>query len=118
MSDGREARSQINGIGGNDAEDAAGRCDQWEDILMFHLPKLAATALVAAALMVSTASAQTVLRSSDTHPDGYPTVEAVKKFGELLSEKTDGRYSVEVFHSAQLGQLFSAPSMTPVSMPE
>jgi tripartite ATP-independent transporter DctP family solute receptor len=71
---------------------------------MFHLPKLAATALVAAALMVSTASAQTVLRSSDTHPDGYPTVEAVKYFGELLKEKTDGRYSVEVFHSAQLGE--------------
>jgi tripartite ATP-independent transporter DctP family solute receptor len=71
---------------------------------MLHLPKLAATAMVAAALMVGTASAQTVLRSSDTHPDGYPTVEAVKYFGELLSEATDGRYSVEVFHSAQLGE--------------
>jgi tripartite ATP-independent transporter DctP family solute receptor len=71
---------------------------------MLHLPKMAAVAVIASALMVSAASAQTVLRSSDTHPDGYPTVEAVKKFGELLSEKTDGRYSVEVFHSAQLGQ--------------
>ncbi|MFD1254012.1 MULTISPECIES: TRAP transporter substrate-binding protein [Devosia] len=70
---------------------------------MFHLPKMAAAAVIASALMVSTASAQTVLRSSDTHPDGYPTVEAVKKFGELLSDKTGGRYSVEVFHSAQLG---------------
>jgi tripartite ATP-independent transporter DctP family solute receptor len=71
---------------------------------MFHLPKLAATAVIAASLMVSAASAQTVLRSSDTHPDGYPTVEGVRHFGELLKEKTDGRYSVEVFHSAQLGQ--------------
>ena len=71
---------------------------------MFHLPKLAATALVAASLMVSTASAQTVLRSSDTHPDGYPTVDAVKYFGELVKERTNGRYSVEVYHSAQLGQ--------------
>src|SRR5690606_37122290 len=71
---------------------------------MLHLPKMAAVAVIASALMVSAASAQTVLRSSDTHPDGYPTVEAVKKFGELLSDKTDGRYSVEVFHSAQLGQ--------------
>jgi len=71
---------------------------------MFHLPRLAAMALVATSLMASTASAQTVLRSSDTHPDGYPTVEAVKHFGELLKEKTDGRYAVEVFHSAQLGQ--------------
>lgn len=71
---------------------------------MFHLPKMAAAAVVVTTLMLSTASAQTVLRSSDTHPDGYPTVEAVKKFGELLSEKTGGAYSVEVFHSAQLGQ--------------
>jgi tripartite ATP-independent transporter DctP family solute receptor len=71
---------------------------------MFHLPKMAAAAVVATTLMLSTASAQTVLRSSDTHPDGYPTVEAVKKFGELLSEKTNGQYTVEVFHSAQLGQ--------------
>ncbi|MBF0677636.1 MAG: TRAP transporter substrate-binding protein [Devosia sp.] len=71
---------------------------------MLYLPKMAAGLAVAATLMVSGASAQTVLRSSDTHPDGYPTVEAVKKFGELLSEKTDGAYSVEVFHSAQLGQ--------------
>lgn len=71
---------------------------------MFHMPKLAATALVAASLMATGASAQTVLRSSDTHPDGYPTVEAVKYFGELLAEKTDGRYTVEVFHSAQLGE--------------
>jgi tripartite ATP-independent transporter DctP family solute receptor len=71
---------------------------------MFHLPKLAATALVATSLMLSGANAQTVLRSSDTHPDGYPTVEAVKHFGELLSQKTEGRYSVEVFHSAQLGE--------------
>jgi tripartite ATP-independent transporter DctP family solute receptor len=71
---------------------------------MFHLPKVAVAAFIASSLIVSAASAQTLLRSSDTHPDGYPTVEAVKKFGELLSDKTDGRYSVEVFHSAQLGQ--------------
>ncbi|MFD2647001.1 TRAP transporter substrate-binding protein [Devosia albogilva] len=71
---------------------------------MYHLPRLAATALVAASLMTVGVSAQTVLRSSDTHPDGYPTVEAVKHFGELVKERTDGRYEVEVFHSAQLGQ--------------
>jgi tripartite ATP-independent transporter DctP family solute receptor len=70
---------------------------------MFHMRKKAVLAFVVSSLMVSAASAQTLLRSSDTHPDGYPTVEAVKKFGELLSEKTGGKYSVEVFHSAQLG---------------
>lgn len=72
---------------------------------MLHFSKkLAATGLVVASLMIGTAAAQTVLRSSDTHPDGYPTVEAVKHFGELVKERTNGRYSVEVFHSAQLGQ--------------
>ena len=71
---------------------------------MFQMTKLAAAALVAAALTVTGASAQTVLRSSDTHPDGYPTVEAVKYFGQLVEERTAGRYKVEVYHSAQLGQ--------------
>ncbi|QPC86928.1 DctP family TRAP transporter solute-binding subunit [Mesorhizobium sp. NBSH29] len=71
---------------------------------MMHFSRLAGAALTAATLMMTAASAQTVLRSSDTHPDGYPTVEAVKYFGELVKQKTDNRYSVEVFHSAQLGQ--------------
>lgn len=71
---------------------------------MLHFTKLAGTALAAATLLVGAANAQTVLRSSDTHPDGYPTVEAVKYFGDLIKERTDGRYSVEVYHSAQLGQ--------------
>lgn len=68
------------------------------------LAKLAAGLLVAASFMATVANAQTVLRSSDTHPDGYPTVEAVKYFGELVKERTSGRYAVEVYHSAQLGE--------------
>ncbi|MCW2305935.1 TRAP transporter substrate-binding protein [Rhodobium gokarnense] len=63
---------------------------------------------IAAAMLASTAlaanAAETMLRSSDTHPDGYPTVEAVKYMGKLLEEKTDGRLGIEVFHSAQLGE--------------
>ncbi len=71
---------------------------------MFHATKLAAGALLAATLLIGPAGAQTVLRSSDTHPDGYPTVEAVKYFGQLVEERTGGRYKVEVYHSSQLGQ--------------
>jgi tripartite ATP-independent transporter DctP family solute receptor len=71
---------------------------------MFQMTKLATATLIASAMMATTASAQTVLRSSDTHPDGYPTVEAVKYFGQLVEERTDGRYKVELYHSAQLGQ--------------
>ncbi|QDY99704.1 TRAP transporter substrate-binding protein [Nitratireductor mangrovi] len=71
---------------------------------MLHFTKIATVAALAGAVMVGAASAQTVLRSSDTHPDGYPTVEAVKHFGKLVEERTEGRYKVEVYHSAQLGQ--------------
>ncbi len=71
---------------------------------MMHFTRLAGATLLAAVLTTGAALAQTVLRSSDTHPDGYPTVEAVKYFGDLVKERTAGRYSVEVYHSAQLGQ--------------
>ena len=68
--------------------------------------RLTRTALLAAMLLGTTAlaGAQTVLRSSDTHPAGYPTVEAVEYFGELIAERTEGRYEVEVYNSAQLGE--------------
>jgi tripartite ATP-independent transporter DctP family solute receptor len=56
------------------------------------------------ALTGGIAAAQTTLRSADIHPDGYPTVEAVKYFGQMLEQKTSGRLKVQVFHSAQLGQ--------------
>ncbi|WP_417021049.1 TRAP transporter substrate-binding protein [Candidatus Phyllobacterium onerii] len=71
---------------------------------MMYFSKPTTTAIAIGALMIGAASAQTVLRSADTHPDGYPTVEAVKYMGELIKERTAGRYSVEVYHSAQLGE--------------
>jgi len=61
--------------------------------------------LLATAAMVMTASAcETTLKSSDTHPDGYPTVEAVKAMGKMLEEKTGGRLCIEIYASAQLGE--------------
>lgn len=67
--------------------------------------KIAKAALLASVMMTGAATAcETTLRSSDTHPDGYPTVEAVKAMGKLLEERTGGKLCVEVFHSAQLGQ--------------
>jgi tripartite ATP-independent transporter DctP family solute receptor len=44
-----------------------------------------------------------VLKSADVHPFGYPTVEAVKWMGEELSRQTDGRLSVQIYPSMQLG---------------
>ncbi|WP_417769043.1 TRAP transporter substrate-binding protein [Stappia sp.] len=71
---------------------------------MKHWKNLTAAVALLAASALSAQAADTVLRSSDTHPDGYPTVEAVKHMGKLLEERTNGRLGIEVFHSAQLGQ--------------
>lgn len=71
---------------------------------MFRNFKVGAMIALATGLMLSTAHAETVLRSSDTHPDGYPTVEAVKYMSQLVKERTNGAYSIDVFHSGQLGE--------------
>jgi tripartite ATP-independent transporter DctP family solute receptor len=44
-----------------------------------------------------------VLKASDVHPLGYPTVEAVIALGKKLEQATDGRLSVQMFASMQLG---------------
>ncbi len=71
---------------------------------MFHISKLVVTLGAAALFATGVGAQELVLRSSDTHPDGYPTVEAVKYMGKLLNWYTDGRISVDVAHSAQLGE--------------
>ncbi|CUA92671.1 TRAP transporter substrate-binding protein [Pannonibacter indicus] len=66
---------------------------------------IAKATLLASVMMTGAATAcEVTLRSSDTHPDGYPTVEAVKAMGKMLEERTGGKLCIEVFHSAQLGQ--------------
>ncbi|MFC4671886.1 TRAP transporter substrate-binding protein [Seohaeicola nanhaiensis] len=63
------------------------------------------TALLASVALAGAATAcERTLRSADTHPDGYPTVEAVKAMGKMLEEKTNGRLCIEVFFGAQLGE--------------
>ncbi|RXT46242.1 C4-dicarboxylate ABC transporter [Bosea sp. Tri-44] len=58
-----------------------------------------------AALLATSAQAQNVtLRSTDIHPDGYPTIEAVKYMSQLLEQRSNGKIKIQVFHSAQLGQ--------------
>ncbi|MCY0096325.1 TRAP transporter substrate-binding protein [Hoeflea ulvae] len=60
--------------------------------------------LATAAMAMAAGACETTLKSSDTHPDGYPTVEAVKAMSKSLEERTDGRLCIEIFHSAQLGE--------------
>jgi tripartite ATP-independent transporter DctP family solute receptor len=62
-------------------------------------------ALAAAALWAASALSAhaTEFRSSDIHPDGYPTVEAVKFMGERLKQLTNGKHSIRVFNNSALG---------------
>jgi tripartite ATP-independent transporter DctP family solute receptor len=44
-----------------------------------------------------------VLKCSDVHPEGYPTVAAVNAMGQKLAAATGGRISVQMFAAMQLG---------------
>ena len=44
-----------------------------------------------------------VLKASDVHPDGYPTVAAIVSMGKKLEAATNGRLSVQMYPSMQLG---------------
>lgn len=44
-----------------------------------------------------------VLKATDVHPLGYPTVEAVVRMGKRLETATNGRISIQMFPSMQLG---------------
>jgi tripartite ATP-independent transporter DctP family solute receptor len=44
-----------------------------------------------------------VLKASDVHPAGYPTVVAVERMGKKLAAATDGRLSVQMYAAMQLG---------------
>jgi tripartite ATP-independent transporter DctP family solute receptor len=49
------------------------------------------------------AQAKLVLKASDVHPEGYPTVAAVEEMGKGLDKATDGRLTVQMYASMQLG---------------
>jgi tripartite ATP-independent transporter DctP family solute receptor len=66
---------------------------------------LAAGALVCLAAAIAPAQAQQkqVLKATDVHPLGYPTVEAIVRMGAKLEKATGGKYSIQMFPSMQLG---------------
>ncbi|WP_370638414.1 TRAP transporter substrate-binding protein [Aurantimonas sp. VKM B-3413] len=74
---------------------------------MSMMKTTAAVLAVATALaggLVAAKAQEITLRSADTHPDGYPTVEAVKYMSDVLKKETDGRIAIQVFDSHQLGE--------------
>ena len=67
---------------------------------------LAAGVLAAATVLSSGAvyaQAKLVLKASDVHPTGYPTVTAVEDLGKKLEKATNGRLSVAMYPAMQLG---------------
>jgi len=65
---------------------------------------LAALGLVSTGFARSAAAqAKMVLKASDVHPAGYPTVVAVESMGKKLAAATNGRLSVQMYPSMQLG---------------
>ena len=68
--------------------------------------RLCAGLLAASAAFLSVpAQAQTkvVWKASDVHPLGYPTVEAIMRMGKSLEAQTNGRISIQMYPSMQLG---------------
>jgi tripartite ATP-independent transporter DctP family solute receptor len=66
---------------------------------------LAAALAVCAFSFPLTAPAQQkqIWKASDVHPLGYPTVEAIVRMGAKLEKATNGRISIQMFPSMQLG---------------
>ena len=65
-----------------------------------------AAALAACALsfpLAAPAQQKQVWKASDVHPLGYPTVEAIVRMGAKLEKATNGRISIQMFPSMQLG---------------
>ena len=66
---------------------------------------LGAAGLTTALTPPSPARAQTkmIFKASDVQPAGYPTVVATESLGKKLEAATNGRLSVQMFPSMQLG---------------
>jgi tripartite ATP-independent transporter DctP family solute receptor len=62
-----------------------------------------AFALGLGTLTGASAQQKMVLKASDVHPLGYPTVEAVVRMGQKLEKATNGRLTIQMFPSMQLG---------------
>jgi tripartite ATP-independent transporter DctP family solute receptor len=67
------------------------------------LMKMCAAAGAAAVPGLTRAQEKMVWKASDVHPIGYPTVEAVQRMGVKLETQTNGRISIQMFPSMQLG---------------
>ncbi|WP_282129285.1 TRAP transporter substrate-binding protein [Roseobacter litoralis] len=69
---------------------------------MFNALTKSFAGAVALAVVASVASADN-WRGWNIHVDGYPNTVAMDKFAELIAVKTDGEYTLQMFHGGTLG---------------
>ena len=55
------------------------------------------------AALPAAAQQKMVIKAADVHPLGYPTIEAVISMGKKLEKETNGRLTLQMYHSMQLG---------------
>jgi TRAP-type C4-dicarboxylate transport system substrate-binding protein len=68
---------------------------------------LSRTVVIVVALFLTAASTSAVAREfrvADTQSEDYPTVQALRYMGGLITENGGGRHQIRVFHSRQLGE--------------
>ncbi|MEZ0220558.1 TRAP transporter substrate-binding protein [Tardiphaga sp. 866_E4_N2_1] len=73
------------------------------DVVKGGLAALAVGATGLGRFTPAQAQAKMVLKASDVHPLGYPTVESVVRMGKKLDAATSGRLTIQMFPSMQLG---------------
>src|SRR6187431_2116972 len=67
------------------------------------LLSFAAASFAAALTPSASAQQKQIWKASDVHPLGYPTVEAIMRMGKKLEAATNGRVSIQMYPSMQLG---------------
>src|SRR5215468_8082949 len=59
---------------------------------------------IAAAFALSVPAQAREFRVADIQEENYPTVQALRNMDQLVSQRTNGRHRIRVFHSRQLGE--------------
>src|SRR6185503_14082095 len=49
------------------------------------------------------AQSKMVIKAADVHPPGYPNIVAMENMGKKLEKETNGRITMQMYHSMQLG---------------
>src|SRR3954451_1943395 len=68
-----------------------------------YFTALAAAAAFGALAAPAMAQQKMVIKASDVHPLGYPTVEAIVRMGAKLEKATSGRLTLQMYPQMQLG---------------